>query len=379
MNLNEQLDKIKSIMDLNEGEKKADRCLKIARRKYDKPSAYRSGAIVQCGRGNIWKDLKEEEAKDTTKKFIVYPDFQGVDPANISGQNKIINVKDALGNEPNKDYNYFTTEKKDYVDKMIQSAQNDGWKSFTPIIAISHPLLSGKYLIIDGNHRLGAFKIGKIPQIKATVLSYDDILLAVPGTKWQEGKTPETITLKDAKSKGIDLKKYFTTNDLQLKEEDTQKESQNPLNENETPKKEVALLMVIKDNKVLLFKRNETDESNPGKWAMIGGGVDAGETAEQALTREVKEESGIFLKNFTNLKKYGYGNVILNIFYTNTFDDQNIKLNKEHSEYKYFTMEELENEENTIATNIQFVKDYNAVAEKNEKLNEQLNKMRNLI
>ncbi len=204
---------------LEEQKKKADRCKRIADRKYDKPSAYKSGAIVRCRKGEIWKDLKEEEAKDTTKKFIVYPDFQGVDPANISGQNKIINVKDALGNEPNKDYNYFTTEKKDYVDKMIQSAQNDGWKSFPPIIAISHPLLSGKYLIIDGNHRLGAFKIGKIPQIKATVLSYDDILLAVPGTKWQEGKTPETITLKDAKSKGIDLKKYFTTNDLQLKEE----------------------------------------------------------------------------------------------------------------------------------------------------------------
>lgn len=165
------------------------------------------------------KTLNEAETKNTTKKFIVYPDFQGVDPANILGQNKNINVKDALGNEPNKDYNYFTTEKKDYVDKIIQNAQNDGWKSFPPIIAIPHPLLSGKYLIIDGNHRLGAFKIGKIPQIKATVLRYDDILLAVPGTKWQEGKTPETITLKDAKSKGIDLKKYFTTKDLQLKEE----------------------------------------------------------------------------------------------------------------------------------------------------------------
>jgi hypothetical protein len=58
--------------------------------------------------------------------------------------------------------------------------------------------------------------MGKLPQIKATILSYDDILLAVPGTKWQDGKTPETITLKDAKSKGIDLKQYFTTKDLKI-------------------------------------------------------------------------------------------------------------------------------------------------------------------
>ena len=54
----------------------------------------------------------EIKKSNTTKKFIVYPDFQGVDPANISGQNKIINVKDALGNEPNKDYNYSSRKKK---------------------------------------------------------------------------------------------------------------------------------------------------------------------------------------------------------------------------------------------------------------------------
>ena len=38
-----------------------DRCKRIADRKYDKPSAYKSGAIVRCRKGNIWKDLKEYE------------------------------------------------------------------------------------------------------------------------------------------------------------------------------------------------------------------------------------------------------------------------------------------------------------------------------
>lgn len=36
-----------------------DRCKSIADRRYDKPSAYKSGAIVRCRKGNIWKDLKE--------------------------------------------------------------------------------------------------------------------------------------------------------------------------------------------------------------------------------------------------------------------------------------------------------------------------------
>ena len=40
--------------------KKGDRCTKIAKRKYNKwPSAYASGAVVQCRAGDIWKDLKE--------------------------------------------------------------------------------------------------------------------------------------------------------------------------------------------------------------------------------------------------------------------------------------------------------------------------------
>ena len=37
-----------------------DRCKRIADRKYDKPSAYKSGAIVRCRKGNIWKGLKED-------------------------------------------------------------------------------------------------------------------------------------------------------------------------------------------------------------------------------------------------------------------------------------------------------------------------------
>lgn len=40
---------------------KDDRCTRIAKRKYDTwPSAYASGAVVRCRRGEIWKGVKEE-------------------------------------------------------------------------------------------------------------------------------------------------------------------------------------------------------------------------------------------------------------------------------------------------------------------------------
>jgi hypothetical protein len=37
-----------------------DRCKRIADRRYSKPSAYKSGAIVRCRKGNIWKGIKSE-------------------------------------------------------------------------------------------------------------------------------------------------------------------------------------------------------------------------------------------------------------------------------------------------------------------------------
>ena len=52
---------------LEEEKKKADRCLRIARRKFDKSSAYRSGAIVRCRQGKIWKGLKETDDPQSGK------------------------------------------------------------------------------------------------------------------------------------------------------------------------------------------------------------------------------------------------------------------------------------------------------------------------
>ena len=55
---------------LQEAKKKRDRCLRIADRKFDKPSAYKSGAVVRCRRGEIWKGVKESELKETITNII---------------------------------------------------------------------------------------------------------------------------------------------------------------------------------------------------------------------------------------------------------------------------------------------------------------------
>jgi hypothetical protein len=67
---------------LLEEKKKADRCKRIADRKFDKPSAYKSGAIVRCRKGKIWKDLKEASTPAEVKDFLV--DFSTLISLNFS-------------------------------------------------------------------------------------------------------------------------------------------------------------------------------------------------------------------------------------------------------------------------------------------------------
>ena len=69
-NLSELIKKIKKDFNIQEEKKKRDRCLRIADRKYDKPSAYKSGAVVKCRQGTIWKGLKEEVIQEKVKETL---------------------------------------------------------------------------------------------------------------------------------------------------------------------------------------------------------------------------------------------------------------------------------------------------------------------
>ena len=62
--------------ELEEKKVKRDRCLRIADRKFKKPSAYKSGAVVRCRKGKIWKGVKEaveqldEKEKETLRTWF---------------------------------------------------------------------------------------------------------------------------------------------------------------------------------------------------------------------------------------------------------------------------------------------------------------------
>jgi 8-oxo-dGTP diphosphatase len=70
--------------------------------------------------------------------------------------------------------------------------------------------------------------------------------------------------------------------------------------------KEIAAIILENDKgEFLLYLRdNKPGIPFPDHWDLIGGHVEEGETHEDALVREVKEELGLDLKNYAFYKKY---------------------------------------------------------------------------
>jgi 8-oxo-dGTP diphosphatase len=83
--------------------------------------------------------------------------------------------------------------------------------------------------------------------------------------------------------------------------------------------KEIAAI-ILENNKgefLLYLRDNKPDIPFPDHWDLIGGHLEEGESPEQALIREVKEELDIDLKDYTFYKKYVclYGDAYDNIKY----------------------------------------------------------------
>ena len=114
--------------------------------------------------------------------------------------------------------------------------------------------------------------------------------------------------------------------------------------------KEIAAIILENDEgKFLLYLRdNKPDIPFPGHWDLIGGHIEEGETPEEALLREVKEELDLDLKEYTFYRKYECltGDAYENIKYI-YFGKINLPIEKvtllEGVRPQYFSMEEIPN------------------------------------
>jgi 8-oxo-dGTP diphosphatase len=64
---------------------------------------------------------------------------------------------------------------------------------------------------------------------------------------------------------------------------------------------EIANAVFLKDGRVLLAKRSAHRKNYANTWSFPGGHVETGETLEQALVRETREEIGVTPTGFAKL------------------------------------------------------------------------------
>ncbi len=108
-----------------------------------------------------------------------------------------------------------------------------------------------------------------------------------------------------------------------------------------------SAVLIEKDGKYLLGKRNKPDHSYQGVWVIPGGGVHDNETTEEAAIREIKEETGldIRLKKLVCImeiiaKGVGYHSVVF--FYLAEPLSEKIEASDDLSEAKFFYPKEME-------------------------------------
>lgn len=115
------------------------------------------------------------------------------------------------------------------------------------------------------------------------------------------------------------------------------------LNEDHKILKQNAVAVIVNSgNKILLLKRSEKSDWGAGQYALAGGRIDNGETPENAVRREIFEETGLILNSFNeryNLTRDDNSEFIFAVRHTG--DDTDVKLNPEHESYGWFDISEI--------------------------------------
>lgn len=101
--------------------------------------------------------------------------------------------------------------------------------------------------------------------------------------------------------------------------------------------------LIIKEGKILLVKRS--NDPYKGFWAIPGGFVEQGETCEEAVAREIKEETGLEAKVKNLLGVYSAPGrdprQVITIAYTLSVEGGKVKKSEEATEIGWFPLNDL--------------------------------------
>ena len=100
-------------------------------------------------------------------------------------------------------------------------------------------------------------------------------------------------------------------------------------------------------NKILATRRSAENDFMPLVWDFAGGKIEAGETAEEGLKREIREETGleVTIENiehvYTDVEELPEAQYVM-LTYKCVYTDGDVTLNpEEHDDYKWVTVDEL--------------------------------------
>jgi len=103
-----------------------------------------------------------------------------------------------------------------------------------------------------------------------------------------------------------------------------------------------AIAIIVDKNKVLIVQRSSTDYWMPLHWSAPGGHIEKGESPHRAIKREIKEETGLDTKNLVlfRTKQDSVGRKLY-LYKCEDFDGE-VKLNFEHSDFKWISIDEMD-------------------------------------
>ena len=108
----------------------------------------------------------------------------------------------------------------------------------------------------------------------------------------------------------------------------------------------ISKSIIEKDGEYLLLKRSDTSKSFPGLWDFAGGKDNPGETPEQSVVRETKEETDFDVEPGEMVKKAEYHDDqydLLFHYFTPTILSGQLKLSHDHSGFKWVPKDEIKN------------------------------------